>query len=219
MATTEPVRRPFTSRDVLNMADALQLKSFDWPLNARSKDTYIDSHSKRYAHLLNTVGTTALGLNKIPRTVAGPGVKSRRFRGEQGATPLGDGTDNGAKTRLVTRLQTQLLTRLPTQLLTRLLLVFAFGLRLLAVFARGARLFLLRLREHETALGGGGLRRRSRALKGRAVCMLFARDRKPTGAENQRRHRNTIDKPFHLTLHDSRISVRSWRTVAAGGVF
>ncbi len=56
METAEPIRRPFTYRDVLDMADALQLKSFDWPLNARSKDTYIDSHSKRYAYLLNTVG-------------------------------------------------------------------------------------------------------------------------------------------------------------------
>jgi hypothetical protein len=48
--------RPFTHVDVLAMAHRLGLESFDFPLHARSRDTYLSCHAKRYAHLLDTIG-------------------------------------------------------------------------------------------------------------------------------------------------------------------
>jgi trans-aconitate methyltransferase len=56
MKMAGPMGRPLSYREVLSMADALGLKSFDWPLHAISRDTYIECHSKRYAYLLNTIG-------------------------------------------------------------------------------------------------------------------------------------------------------------------
>lgn len=47
--------RRLSYRDVLSMLEALQLKSFDWPNGFGSRDSYVEAHSKRYAHLLNTV--------------------------------------------------------------------------------------------------------------------------------------------------------------------
>lgn len=49
-------RRPLSHRDVLSMMEILQLKSFDWQNGPGSRDSYVECHSKRYAHLLNTIG-------------------------------------------------------------------------------------------------------------------------------------------------------------------
>jgi hypothetical protein len=48
--------RPLSYRDVLSMMEVLHLKSFDWQIGPNSRDSYVECHSKRYAHLLNTIG-------------------------------------------------------------------------------------------------------------------------------------------------------------------
>ena len=47
--------RPLTHRDILSMAETLGLRRHDFPLHPTSRDTYLECHAKRYAHLLNTV--------------------------------------------------------------------------------------------------------------------------------------------------------------------
>ncbi len=46
---------PLNYLDVLGIVDALEIKSFDWR-DEGARDTYTESHSKRYAYLLNTIG-------------------------------------------------------------------------------------------------------------------------------------------------------------------
>src|SRR5215469_11769873 len=66
--------RPLTHRDILSMADNLGLRRHDFPLHPTSRDTYLECHAKRYAHLLNTVAART----PTPRTALdiGPGFQT-----------------------------------------------------------------------------------------------------------------------------------------------
>ena len=75
--------RALSYRDVLSMAEALGLRQFDFRLSAKSRDTYIEGHSKRYAHLLNTISQQVAARN-VPEPLAlldiGPGFQTTLIR-------------------------------------------------------------------------------------------------------------------------------------------
>jgi SAM-dependent methyltransferase len=70
--------RPLTHRDILAMAERLGLRHHDFPLHPSSRDTYLECHAKRYAHLLNTIA--ALAAARAPAPLAaldiGPGFQT-----------------------------------------------------------------------------------------------------------------------------------------------
>lgn len=70
--------RPLTHRDVLSMADTLGLRRHDFPLHPISRDTYLECHARRYAHLLNTVAAITAARAPAPLTALdiGPGFQT-----------------------------------------------------------------------------------------------------------------------------------------------
>src|SRR6185312_6392677 len=64
-------------RDVLSMAETLGLRRHDFPLHPTSRDTYLECHAKRYAHLLNTVGALiATRRDPLAALDIGPGFQT-----------------------------------------------------------------------------------------------------------------------------------------------
>lgn len=80
-------RRKISYLDILTAAEALGLKSYDWKddwKGPRCRDTYIETHAKRYAHLLNTLARTLRDWRREAASTTlldiGPGFQTRLFQ-------------------------------------------------------------------------------------------------------------------------------------------